>query len=85
MKFSVELTKKIMRDYKIEVPDGVSFEDAKKWIEEDPEVIYDIFEVEEWEGEREWCADEAFGVAGDILVSCVSDDEITDLESVEAA
>lgn len=80
--YKVELTKKIMRDYTIEVPDHVPDDEARDWIGEN---VGDIWDVDELDGTAEWDGvdDLQDGEVLKVTVDCDSEIDEFDLEGCQ--
>lgn len=76
--YKVELTKKIMRDYAIEVPSHVPENEACDWIGEN---VGDVWDVDELDGQANWDVDDLQdGEVLNVTVDCESEIDEFDLE-----
>jgi hypothetical protein len=77
-KYEVEVSKRLMRTFTIEVPDDIPQENVKEWAAENP---HDLFDLEEYQPEEEWDVDDL--VDGEIvtmLANCIFEDHEYDVE-----
>lgn len=77
-RYKVQLTKRIMRDYDIEVPDDIPSEDVKEWVSEN---ISDVWDVEDWHKAESWKVDDLEeGKDVTVVVNCESDLDEYDID-----
>jgi len=77
--YKLELSKKIMRDYTVTVPDFVSPEDAKEWCEENAPDLWDVEEHDQsvtWDGVKDLEEGEEVSVS----IKCDLDDDEYEVE-----
>ncbi|MBC17120.1 MAG: hypothetical protein CL942_08715 [Desulfovibrio sp.] len=70
MKYTAEISKKVMKTITIEVPDHVTEEDVKEFTDE---AIDDLFDLEDYQGTVKWQEDDFFDSPVDMTL-VASDD-----------